>query len=252
MKKDALDISMGIYSDSKTIINERKKKFFMEGMEIYNNPKPLSPEDYAKMRTEFNNGNKEVLADLFYSSLAHIIGVTSSIYAKYDIEDVFSFEECLSLVLEKMNKPLKSFRTLPASFKVFVNSTLNYYIFMIINLAYKTESLKVNNETLMQMSDLIWAVDKQESVSLADTELLKEDFNKRLDKIFSLLTSKEVVVIKMRYGLEDGIERKYEEISKVLGVSRARAEQIHKTVMRKIGAEKYTKHLKGYEHGIEN
>ena len=53
-------------------------------------------------------------------------------------------------------------------------------------------------------------------------------------KILESLTEREQTVIKMRYGLEDGIGHTLEEIGAALGVTRERARQIEDIAMRKL------------------
>lgn len=57
------------------------------------------------------------------------------------------------------------------------------------------------------------------------------------------LLEREKIVIKLRFGLDDGIERTLEEAGAVLGVTRERARQIEKNALKKLGHPKRKKLL---------
>ena len=63
--------------------------------------------------------------------------------------------------------------------------------------------------------------------------------------ILSTLTPREEMVIKLRYGIEDGRERTLEEVGKVLKVTRERIRQIEVKALRKLNHPSRQKTLDG-------
>ena len=73
-------------------------------------------------------------------------------------------------------------------------------------------------------------------------QLLKADLN----KVLKTLNDREIGVMKLRYGLEDGRMRTLEEIGRVFGVTRERVRQIESKAMRKLKQPDRNAVLKGY------
>jgi RNA polymerase primary sigma factor len=99
--------------------------------------------------------------------------------------------------------------------------------------------------------DLVFILLNQELIaddSLEDPEtriarqLLKADVN----KVLKTLNDREIGVVKLRYGLEDGRMRTLEEIGRVFGVTRERVRQIESKAMRKLKQPERNAVLKGY------
>ena len=82
------------------------------------------------------------------------------------------------------------------------------------------------------------AVSPEEAV--IDT-LLREQINSVLDA----LSEREQMVIKLRFGLEDGIPRSLEEIGRIIGVTRERIRQVEEKALKKLRANSTPK-LKDY------
>jgi RNA polymerase primary sigma factor len=51
-----------------------------------------------------------------------------------------------------------------------------------------------------------------------------------------ILTDREQMVIKLRFGLDDGIPRSLEEIGRILGVTRERIRQVEEKALNKLRA----------------
>ena len=60
------------------------------------------------------------------------------------------------------------------------------------------------------------------------------------------VTDRERLVLDLRYGLSDGIERSFADIGDILGVSRSRAKQIVDKALRKLRHPSRANHLTGY------
>ncbi|GBD34193.1 RNA polymerase sigma factor SigA [bacterium HR34] len=76
----------------------------------------------------------------------------------------------------------------------------------------------------------------------AARKILKE----RIDELLNNLSEKEREIIKMRFGLEDGITHTLEEVGKRFGVTRERIRQIEAKAIEKLGKHRDIKKLTGY------
>lgn len=88
---------------------------------------------------------------------------------------------------------------------------------------------------------------------VADEPLLEETVNSNLlseeiVKVFEdlNLTPKEIGVIKMRFGLDNGISMTLEEVGKYYGITRERVRQIEAKTLRKIRKSRHVKRLAAY------
>lgn len=99
---------------------------------------------------------------------------------------------------------------------------------------------KINVESL---NDTIWEDQKNEYISIIDSEEqdILTEIATRLDNeqlknaILSILTEKQAKVIQLRYGLEDGIARGYQEVANILQYKdRRNVETIEKLALKKI------------------
>ena len=99
----------------------------------------------------------------------------------------------------------------------------------------------------MPQSKLTWQIDKTEHEDFSYKDIAKEEIRKRIIKIMSKLETRQARVLALRYGLFDGCERTYEEISKLEGnICRSRVEQIAKAGLVHIRKPKNSKQLKVY------
>lgn len=124
------------------------------------------------------------------------------------------------------------------------------------------QELGVNSEelnNLMELSQDIASLDykvgeDQDSdlMSLISGEfdllkvILKKDLQKVLENLFSYLTERETTIIKLRFGLEDGRERTFQEIGGKLDLSRERIRQLLNQALDKLKRINKNKNLKGY------
>lgn len=58
--------------------------------------------------------------------------------------------------------------------------------------------------------------------------------HEQISRVLLLLTEKEQTVIKLRFGLDDGIPRSLEEIGRIMGVTRERVRQVEEKALRKL------------------
>ncbi|MGQ3686284.1 MAG: sigma-70 family RNA polymerase sigma factor [Candidatus Loosdrechtia sp.] len=86
-------------------------------------------------------------------------------------------------------------------------------------------------------SDLIWALSNviPDKKTPSPEEELEESYEREaLGRFLEIIGHREAMVIKMRYGLENGEPKTLEEIGKILKISRERVRQIEKETIQKI------------------
>lgn len=67
----------------------------------------------------------------------------------------------------------------------------------------------------------------------------------QISRVLELLTEREQMVVKLRFGLDDGIPRSLEEIGRILGVTRERVRQVEEKALKKLRTNSSPK-LKDY------
>ena len=71
-------------------------------------------------------------------------------------------------------------------------------------------------------------------------KLVREELNQTIERLLSMLTARQQRVLKLHFGMEDGICYSLEEIGQMLAISKERARQIEKQAMdklKKLGAD---------------
>jgi len=87
---------------------------------------------------------------------------------------------------------------------------------------------------------------EDESVDLVNEQKINQQLRDEINKVMPSLTEKEQLVIKMRFGLDDGVPRTLEDIGRVFGRTRERIRQIESCALTKIRHSSRSKDLKEY------
>ena len=87
---------------------------------------------------------------------------------------------------------------------------------------------------------------KDTSINAPEEEVFNNILREQIEKILNKLTPRERLVIKLRFGLEDGLPRSLEEIGKILGVTRERVRQIETKALKKLRNFEESKKLKDF------
>ena len=213
------EISMPIFTNDKFLRNERAKKYVEIGNNLYRGTKDLTKETYNQICEEFKNKNENAITMLVEHSIRLIIDLAAKVYAKYDIEDLISFDEAISWTLDKFNFTLKNFETLLSSY-VMYSSTVSYLVYKIISRRYDILLKRYLNETCMKNEDLIWKLDHVNSENYSYADLNCEEFRKRFDKVVKKLPAIQSKSLKMKFGYDTWVELTYDQVAEKLNTSR--------------------------------
>ncbi|MDP9373295.1 MAG: sigma-70 family RNA polymerase sigma factor [Chloroflexota bacterium] len=114
----------------------------------------------------------------------------------------------------------------------------------IMSAAQRTLSLEtpVGEEDEARLGDLIADEAATSPEQAASEELLREDVN----KVLNLLTERERMVLRMRFGLEDGHQHTLAEVGEALGISRERVRQIESQALQKLRGADIRSRLQAY------
>ncbi|TXR64534.1 RNA polymerase sigma factor RpoD/SigA [Bacillus sp. AR18-7] len=86
-----------------------------------------------------------------------------------------------------------------------------------------------------------------ESVLTPEETLSKDENEYQLDELlFTVLKDREECIIRLRYGIDDGTERTFEDIARVFGLSRERVKQIQDRALVKLNRELRKQNIKSY------
>lgn len=114
----------------------------------------------------------------------------------------------------------------------------------ILKIAQEPVSLEtpIGEEEDSHLGDFIPDEDATAPAEAAAFELLKD----QLEEVLDTLTSREQMVLKLRFGLLDGRSRTLEEVGKQFGVTRERIRQIEAKALRKLRHPSRSKQLKDF------
>jgi RNA polymerase nonessential primary-like sigma factor len=102
--------------------------------------------------------------------------------------------------------------------------------------------MPVGSDEEAPLGDFIEDADASDAESAVISGLLQDD----LRRVLSTLDQREQLVIRMRYGLEDGQPRTLDQIGKAFGLSRERVRQIERDTMAKLREPSRTGGLRDY------
>lgn len=111
-----------------------------------------------------------------------------------------------------------------------------------INLEPVSLEIPIGEEDDSHLADFIEDVNATAPQDVASFTILKE----HLLAVLDTLTPREEMVLRLRYGLEDGHPRTLEEVGKEFGVTRERIRQIEAKALRKLRHPSRSKKLKEY------
>lgn len=100
----------------------------------------------------------------------------------------------------------------------------------------------VGDEEDSRIADFIPDDESPTPHDMASYNLLRE----QLEEVMSDLTEREAMVLKLRFGLDNGKGRTLEEVGKVFNVTRERIRQIEAKALRKLSSPEYRKKLADY------
>ena len=92
------------------------------------------------------------------------------------------------------------------------------------------------------IGDLLAAEDHSTPELAAETAILLED----IEELLEMLSERERRVIRLRYGLDDGVSHTLEEVGREFGVTRERIRQIEQKTLEKLRHPSRSRHLRDY------
>lgn len=232
-----------VYSKLLDVREKRKQDYLQQAEKLYPGMKSITNDEYRAIRKEFENGDKTALKRLADKSIKCVIDSVAYLYAKYDIEPIVPFEDGLSVSFMKFCSSVLKFDRLPKYRAEFETMTTNYYIFNILLTHYANEKLIKDRVVCLEESELIKEIDKKIACVISTYKEDKEHFEIQLTKVLKKLTSREVEILKAKYGLGNGEEKTFDQVSEDFNLSRTRVDQILTSALKKLRKSNNKKHL---------
>lgn len=203
-------------------------------------PAPLTSSEekyYFQKYTEGDLQAKHILIEHNLRLVAHVIKKYQS--SDDDIEDLISIgtigliKSVITFNSEKGNR-----------LAAYASKCIDNEILMYLRSKKKTnkevslyEPLGIDKEgNEIQLYDIIETNEDDAS----DRIVLKQNIQKLYEELESLLTPRERLVLKMRYGLYNGEEYTQREVARQLGISRSYVSRIEKSAIQKLRSSFFT------------
>ncbi|CDA14366.1 RNA polymerase sigma-28 factor precursor [uncultured Clostridium sp.] len=203
-------------------------------------PAPLTSSEekyYFQKYTEGDLQAKHILIEHNLRLVAHVIKKYQS--SDDDIEDLISIGT-IGLIKSVMTFNSEKGNRLAA----YASKCIDNEILMYLRSKKKTnkevslyEPLGIDKEgNEIQLYDIIETNEDDAS----DRIVLKQNIQKLYEELESLLTPRERLVLKMRYGLYNGEEYTQREVARQLGISRSYVSRIEKSAIQKLRSSFFT------------
>lgn len=203
-------------------------------------PAPLTSSEekyYFQKYTEGDLQAKHILLEHNLRLVAHVIKKYQS--SDDDIEDLISIGT-IGLIKSVMTFNSEKGNRLAA----YASKCIDNEILMYLRSKKKTnkevslyEPLGIDKEgNEIQLYDIIETNEDDAS----DRIVLKQNIQKLYEELESLLTPRERLVLKMRYGLYNGEEYTQREVARQLGISRSYVSRIEKSAIQKLRSSFFT------------
>ena len=203
-------------------------------------PAPLTSSEekyYFQKYTEGDLQAKHILIEHNLRLVAHVIKKYQS--SNDDIEDLISIGT-IGLIKSVMTSNSEKGNRLAA----YASKCIDNEILMYLRSKKKTnkevslyEPLGVDKEgNEIQLYDIIETNEDDAS----DRIVLKQNIQKLYEELESLLTPRERLVLKMRYGLYNEEEYTQREVARQLGISRSYVSRIEKSAIQKLRSSFFT------------
>lgn len=203
-------------------------------------PAPLTSSEekyYFQKYTEGDLQAKRILIEHNLRLVAHVIKKYQS--SDDDIEDLISIGT-IGLIKSVMTFNSEKGNRLAA----YASKCIDNEILMYLRSKKKTnkevslyEPLGIDKEgNEIQLYDIIETNEDDAS----DRIVLKQNIQKLYEELESLLTPRERLVLKMRYGLYNGEEYTQREVARQLGISRSYVSRIEKSAIQKLRSSFFT------------
>ena len=203
-------------------------------------PAPLTSSEekyYFQKYTEGDLQAKHILIEHNLRLVAHVIKKYQS--SDDDIEDLISIGT-IGLIKSVMTFNSEKGNRLAA----YASKCIDNEILMYLRSKKKTnkevslyEPLGIDKEgNEIQLYDIIETNEDDAS----DRIVLKQNIQKLYEELESLLTPRERLVLKMRYGLYNGEEYTQREVARQLGISRSYVSRIERSAIQKLRSSFFT------------
>ncbi|KAK3023811.1 hypothetical protein RJ639_044735 [Escallonia herrerae] len=153
--------------------------------------------------------------------------------------------ELVPRIVEANNSLTKRFRRLPSHDEIAEAVDMNVATVRLV--CQRTRPLisldeAVTNRGGMRLQEIIQGPDDTTPELIVKRQQMKQE----LDKVVNLLSDREARILRLHYGLDGETPRSYEEIGKLLKLSRERVRQINRTAMSKLQQSSLVDNLKVY------